>query len=159
MPTCWQSAKEEQMKIVLAGKLRAAFVLAVMTAGGSLSALSHVPAQKTPSADAGAQLLGNWRGDSICQVKPSSCNDEKALYHISCSPDDPNLYLMRMDKIADGKPVTMGTLDYTFDKEKGTLTHEDSRSVWKFTVKGNKMEGTLTIPTKVIYRKISLTKE
>jgi hypothetical protein len=131
---------------------RAAIFTAIFSAGSLV-------VQPGVSADDGAQLLGDWRGESVCQVRPSSCNDEKALYHISRSPDDSFRFVMRMDKIVDGKPVTMGTLDYKYDKEKGTLVHEDARGIWKFTVKGNKMEGTLTLPTGVLYRRISLTKD
>jgi len=30
-----------------------------------------------------SSLTGIWKGTSICQVKPSPCNDEIAVYHIS----------------------------------------------------------------------------
>ena len=50
------------------------------------------------SQTAGDPLVGDWRGDSICVVRPSACVDEKALYHVK-KLDQPNRYSMQADKI------------------------------------------------------------
>jgi hypothetical protein len=102
-----------------------------------------------------AQLTGDWKGDSTCQVRPSPCNDEKALYHLSPSPNHPGHSLMRVDS----KPVTMGTLECSSDSKDGILINENSRGTWKFKVKGNTMEGTLTLASGVLSRWSSLLKE
>src|SRR5882724_11714082 len=88
-------------------------------------------------------LYGNWTGDSICQVKESACHDEKALYILAKS-DTPDKVSITADKVVDGKPVTMGTLDFSYDPKTGVLYAEYKYGIWKLTVKGNKMEGTLT---------------
>ena len=64
----------------------------------------------------------------------------------------------------DGKPEPMGVLDFKYDAEKGTLTSEftrgNTRGVWELTVKGDTMEGTLTIlPDKTIGRHVKVKKE
>jgi hypothetical protein len=106
----------------------------------------------------GAQVLGNWSGQSICQVKNSPCHDEKVVYHITSSKD-PGKVTVTADKIVDGRPITMGSGDYDYDNEKGTLVNESSRGIWRLVIRANTMEGTLTLPDKTLYRRISLTKD
>lgn len=101
-------------------------------------------------------LLGDWTGDSICQVKNSPCHDEKVVYHIS-KGSGPDLVVVNADKIVDGKAENMGTLDFRYDAKAATLVSE-SYGHWVFYIKGNKMDGTLTIANGTLYRKISLVK-
>jgi hypothetical protein len=103
-------------------------------------------------------LAGNWSGESLCQAKNSPCQDEKVVYHISQSRE-PGKVKASADKIVDGKVINMGTIDFTYDKKDGTLVNETSGRVWKFTVKGNTMQGALTLPDKTIYRRVTLKKE
>lgn len=42
-------------------------------------------------------LLGTSKGSSICQVRPSACNDEIAIYHITKGTKT-NIYHMTMNK-------------------------------------------------------------
>jgi len=104
------------------------------------------------------QLAGNWTGESICQVKPSACRDEKVVYHISTG-SDPNHVMVSADKIVDGKAINMGRGKYAYDRTNGTLVNENDGRVWRFTVKGNSMTGTLTMPDKTLYRRVTLRKE
>src|ERR1700748_2549947 len=65
-------------------------------------------------------LYGNWTGNSICQVKESPCHDEEALYIVAKS-DAPDKVRVTADKIVDGKPEEMGTLDFAYDSKTGVL--------------------------------------
>src|SRR5215470_18631628 len=103
-------------------------------------------------------LTGNWSGEFLCQAKNSPCQDEKVVYHISQS-SEPGKVKVSADKIVDGKVINMGTLDFTYDKKDGTLVNETSGRVWRFTVKGNTMQGALTLPDKTISRRVTLKKE
>lgn len=103
-----------------------------------------------------AQFLGDWTGESICQVKDSPCHDEKVVYHIS-KGGGPDLIVINADKIIDGKAVDMGTLDFKYDAKAETLISEQ-HGHWLFHIKGNKMDGTLTTADGTLFRKISLTK-
>jgi hypothetical protein len=119
---------------------------------GTRNSAESIPLQDT------ASLYGNWTGESICQVKESACHDEKALYIIAKS-DTPDKVSITADKIVDGKPVVMGTMDFSYDPKTGVLFAEYKYGVWKLTVKGNKIEGTLTTPDKVVFRRVTLTKQ
>ena len=52
-------------------------------------------------------LIGDWRGESICVVKPSACHDEESLYHVSPVPQKPGAFSLKADKIVNGRPVYM----------------------------------------------------
>jgi len=104
-------------------------------------------------------LIGTWKGTSICQVKPSPCNDEIAAYHIT-KEIKPGIYHMVMNKVVNGKEEDMGVGDYSFSAADKTLTYVDEKRNFsvKFNVKGNTMEGTMLVKN-VIYRIIKLAKE
>src|SRR5258708_26892129 len=100
------------MRMVHWAVLLAAAIVAVSLAyaGQNSSASNAKP------ADSGDSLpLGDWRGDSICVVRESACHDEKSLYHVARLPDKPGWVSIRLDKIVDGKPVTMGAEDCRYD--------------------------------------------
>jgi hypothetical protein len=103
-------------------------------------------------------IVGDWSGDSICQVPGSACKNEKVVYHISMSKEAGKV-TVSADKIVDGYPVNMGTIDFDYDQQKGTLVNSSNRGVWRFKVHGTAMDGTLTLPDATVYRKISLSKQ
>jgi hypothetical protein len=114
-------------------------------------------ARAAPDLDS-AQILGHWSGESICQVKNSPCHDEKVIYHLAKSKE-PGKVNVSADKIVDGSPVNMGSIEFLYDKENRTLISESTSGVWKFMVHGKSMEGTLTLPDKTLYRRVILRKE
>ena len=112
----------------------------------------------------GAKLIGNWTGESICVGNNPACHDEKVVYRISQSPTEPGQLIITMDKIIDGKPETMAVLNFKYDSEKGTLVGEFKNAryhgLWEFTVKGNMMEGTLSLlPARTIGRRVKVKKD
>lgn len=104
-------------------------------------------------------LTGTWKGTSICQVRPSPCNDEIAVYHIS-KGTKPNTYHMLMNKLVNGVEEEMGENDYTFNAADNSLFcyNEKYRIAIKLRVNGNSMEGTLMSASK-LYRIIKLKKD
>ena len=127
-----------------------------------LSAASLTIGQTTPDKNTAADvshLVGNWTGESICQVRPSACHDEKALYKIAKSPDG-STHLVRITacKIVDGREIVMGSSDWNYDPQKGTLQWDGPHGVWKLVVEGKTMRGTLTLPDKTIFRRLTLRK-
>ena len=135
-------------------------LIGVITAmlGNALFAVGHNALGRIEFARDEAQLIGDWTGDSICQVKNSPCHDEKVVYHIS-KGSDPDHVTISADKIVDGKAINMGIGDYRYNRSNGTLLNETEGRAWKFTVKGNTMEGTLTMPDKTVYRRVTLKKK
>ncbi len=103
-------------------------------------------------------LTGAWKGSSICQIRPSACNDEIAVYHITASAK-PGWYHVVMNKVVNGAEEDMAEYDYRYDPAAETLTALDTvrKLTWKFTVKDQTMEGTLSSQGK-IYRVIKLKK-
>lgn len=108
-------------------------------------------------------LAGDWIGESICFGNNPSCHDEKVVYHISVDPSDSTKVKIAADKIVDGKPDPMGVIDLKYDAGKQILTGETQtaryRLWWEFTIKGNIIEGKLSVlPDKTIARRIKVQK-
>ena len=115
---------------------------------------------------AAESLYGDWTGESKCVGSNPYCHDEIVLYHLTRSKNDAAKINLSADKIVDGKPEFMGEFDMTFDPEKMTLTAEftikrtGGRGVWLFSVKGDKMNGTLTVfPENEVGRRISVSRK
>lgn len=107
---------------------------------------------------AGDPLVGDWRGDSICVVRPSACVDEKALYHVK-KLGQPDRYSLQADKIVNGEPVNMGTTDCVFSPEKQTLTCELPKGAVHLALNGARLEGAMTLTDGTLWRNISLAKD
>ena len=103
--------------------------------------------------------IGVWRGESICTSGATTCHDEKVVYYIEAISGKPDLVSIRADKIVDGKAITMGTGPWKYDREKQTLSMEMSQRLWLLTMKGKRIEGTLTLPDDVVFRRMVLTKD
>jgi hypothetical protein len=136
----------------------AVLILAALT-------LPTSPGGASPAMIAGgANLVGNWTGDSICVGPFPACRDEKVIYHIPKAPDAKGTVTITADKIVDGKPELMGVLDFKYDAEKNALTCDfirgNTHGLWEFSVKGDTMEGTLVmLPDKILARRIKLKKD
>jgi hypothetical protein len=112
----------------------------------------------TPTAVFAEGVAGQWRGTSICTIRDSPCHDEQVVYLIS-KPGADGKHKIQMDKIVNGKQEPMGTLDCIYDRSDGIVTCLMDRGVWKFTLSGNKLDGTLTLSDGRLYRNISVTRE
>lgn len=109
--------------------------------------------QKPPEI---SDLVGDWSGTSLCQVKPSACHDENVVYHLSNPHDDK--ITIQADKIVDGKPINMGSGDWTYQKSARELTFQIPRGIWKLVISGDSMDGTLTDPDGTVFRKVRLSR-
>ena len=108
-------------------------------------------------------LIGDWTGDSICAAGNPSCHDEKVIYHVSTPAGETDRVTIAADKIVNRKPEPMGVIDLKYDASKQTLIGETQTAryhlFWEFTIKGNIMEGTLSLlPDKTIARRIKVQK-
>lgn len=102
-------------------------------------------------------LLGDWAGTSLCQVKNSPCHDESVVFHVAPGAAA-GLYKIKADKIVNGQLVNMGDLDFTLNRTTNTLTCVFPNGTWVLVVDKKHIEGTLTTPDRVLYRKLSLSK-
>jgi hypothetical protein len=119
--------------------------------------------QKTPATPSSQAiensrepLDGDWRGSSICLVKPSACRDEEALYQIA--KVEPLRYSLKADKIVDGKPVEMGSADCHFDQSSQALHCEFPKGYLDLTLTDDRLEGAMFLPDKTRWREIKLRK-
>jgi hypothetical protein len=115
-------------------------------------------AQSQPSSTDDSSVIGDWRGNSVCVVRESACHDEDSLYHVTRLAEKPGWFSMKLDKIVDGKPVTMGMQECNYDSTKKSLVCEFPLGVMRFTIQGDKMEGTMTLTDGTLWRKITLKK-
>jgi hypothetical protein len=136
---------------------RVVAVLALIISTGGLR-IAHEARQSPQISDTHAAIVGDWRGESVCVVRDSACHDENSLYHVALVPGKPNVVSLKADKIVDGKPVTMGTGECSHHSLKHTLTCELPKSVMRLTIRGDKMEGTMTLADGTLWRRISLKK-
>ena len=108
-----------------------------------------------------ADPVGEWRGNSICQVRPSPCNDETSSYRIV--RDARGHYLIAMSKLVGTTYEEFGSLDAVFDSATSTLTattydRQRRPAQWRFTLKGDRLDGTVITGDGKVYRRIMLTR-
>lgn len=137
--------------------MKSTLARSLLTLGLALFVMLRTGAQAKSASDA-ADLTGDWHGASTCLVKPSACHDEEALYHIKPSAEKPGVFSVQGDKIVDGKPVTMGTSDCSYDPSRGLLHCDLPRGYVELTLQGGRLEGAMFLPDKTRWREIKLKK-
>jgi hypothetical protein len=105
------------------------------------------------------QVVGVWRGDSVCVSDRSACVDEKVIYYIGVSATSARAVSILADKIVQGQAVTMGTGEWQYDADHHTLTWETPRQTWLLTVTGESIDGTLTLADKTVMRRLTLKRD
>ena len=144
-------------------------LLGIFMLCGFFSAAPASAQQERPNGAQGSEvskLVGNWSGESICVDKEKfpSCNDEQIVYRIVIANGKPNTVTVTADKIVNGKPETMGVLDFVYDAQKRMLTSEFKNSrvhvIFELAVQGSVLEGTLaTLPERTLVRRIKVKKD
>jgi hypothetical protein len=104
-------------------------------------------------------IAGIWRGQSSCEQKESACREETVVYRFPPLQDKPGSFSVSADKIVDGKAVNMGTLEFRYVEDQHALVCEYAQGVWRLSVDGAKMEGTLTRPDGSLFRRVALHKK
>jgi hypothetical protein len=125
----------------------------------TLSGVAQAPNRQAAIDDSPSQIVGTWRGTSECAVKSSPCHDEINVYRFSKIPARPGWFSGTGSKVVDGKEISMGTLNWSYDATSHALRSESSNSTFQLFVEGNKIDGSVTLPDKTVYRRIHLEKE
>jgi methyl coenzyme M reductase gamma subunit len=102
-------------------------------------------------ASAQASAIGIWRGTSICQVRPSACRDEVAVYRFTQVGTGDSLS-MDARKIVNGKEEDMGVLGCIMTNTQ--ITCAIPNGVWHFTVRGDSLTGELRLPDNTKFRDV-----
>jgi hypothetical protein len=113
-------------------------------------------AQPAKPAGGDSGLVGDWRGDSICVVRPSACNDEKALYHFKKISNQPNRFSLRADKIVNGQAEEMGAMECSFAPEENKVICSTAKLVLHLTLSGKNLDGTMNLQDGTLWRNITL---
>lgn len=114
---------------------RFAYLAAIL----SIAFARHMPAQT-----ARPDPVGTWRGTSLCQVRPSACNDESVVFRITRTTAPDSLALDGR-KIVNAAEVEMGVLGCRLDAPSGRLTCPIPNAVWQFTIRGDSLLGELRL--------------
>jgi hypothetical protein len=106
-------------------------------------------------------IVGTWEGTSLCQVRPSPCHDEHAVYHFTRS--GPATYRGVMNKRVAGEEQAMGEMVLRFDERRGELTGTTTDragrpSRWTFTLHGSRFSGRLITADGRLYRLIEVAR-
>ena len=128
-----------------------------------MAGLARGQAQGSGSVD---EIVGTWSGSSVCvdrQAAPA-CKDEQVVYEINASSGKPNTVTAKADRVVDGKRVSMGDLDFTYDAKSKSWTSEfetpQAHALWRIAVDGATMTGTLTLlPSKAVVRRVALRRD
>ncbi len=83
-----------------------------------------------------SDFAGTWHGESLCSSEASACHEEHVVYYIKHVPSRPDLVVIQSDKVVNGKPVTMGTGEWHYDRVGSTLEWRMPQQVWLLKITG-----------------------
>lgn len=112
------------------------------------------------------QLIGLWRGTSLCtdRVAAPACQDETIVYEFKPGTQ-PDTVRWAADKVVNGKRESMGDpLDLTYDTTekcwKVEFTSPRVKVVWRLAVDGRHLTGTARLlPGNETVRKVDARKQ
>jgi hypothetical protein len=103
------------------------------------------------AASAGDQVIGEWRGTSLCtnlKLAPA-CKDETVRYVFTRNDGATNTYHQVADKLVSGTYETMGEMDFVYSAADATWSSElnarnCAKCKWWFRVNPQSLAGGLT---------------
>jgi hypothetical protein len=102
-------------------------------------------------ASAGDQVIGEWRGTSLCTnlERAPACKDEKVRYVFTRNDGAANTYHLVADKLVSGSYEPMGDMDLEFSAADATWSYElnarnCSKCKWWFRLNAKDLIGGLT---------------
>ena len=135
--------------------LPAASLLCFVTSLG----FTQAPGDEAVIRDSQLQITGTWRGNSECVLKNSLCRDEINVYRFSEVAGKPGWFSGVGSRVVNGKEISMGALDWSYDPKKHILRSENSVATFRLVVEGSRIEGSLTLADNTVYRRIHLKKD
>jgi hypothetical protein len=106
-------------------------------------------------------IVGRWEGTSLCQVKPSPCHDEHAVYYMKAA--DPHGYTLDGYKLVSDEEQFMGAIDLTFDAKLNQLDgvimdRAGSPTRLNLVLRGSHLSGSMIQADGTVYRLIEIDK-
>jgi hypothetical protein len=125
----------------------------LLVACGCTLFLSHQPS----AGPSDSSPVGTWRGNSICVVKPSACNDEDSKYRFALAEGTTDRVSLAAAKVVNNKEVPMGTSDCRYNSQKHALDCPlPNETAVHFDVNGSTMTGTMKLRDGALWRRITL---
>ena len=126
-----------------------------------LAGLETAPAAPATAPAPKAEILGIWKGTSICTKVDINefCHDETVVYNFVDVPGQPATVELKAARIVDNTVQPMYGLYVTYRTDQGRWTSEferpQVRGIWAFAVHGDEMTGTATVlPSRTIVRNV-----
>jgi hypothetical protein len=98
--------------------------------------------------------VGEWRGTSLCRLRPSACKDENVVYRITRVNASDTLSLDAR-KIVNGKEEEMGVLECRYAAAGARITCTMPNGVWHFAIRGDSLVGELRLPDNRKFRDVN----
>ena len=140
--------------------MRFAEAMRRLGAAGLLSAAAAFASAAAPKAE----IIGVWRGASVCVKSPEfpACRDESVEYDVSDAPG--GAVHLAAYKFVDGEKAPMGDMDFAYDEKRRSWTSEFQSAryhgLWTFTIDGDALTGTLVdLPSRRKVRDVSARRE
>jgi hypothetical protein len=109
----------------------------------ALVAVGVLACRAPAQAAAGApNPVGVWRGTSLCQVRPSPCNDEVVVYRITRMKASDSLSIDGR-RIVNAQEQEMGILGCRIAALGASFACTIPNAVWRFTIRGDSLIGEL----------------
>jgi hypothetical protein len=100
--------------------------------------------------------VGDWKGESVVVAKGTAAKDETVVWHIAKGVG-PGQLSVSADKILGGRPIRMGPpLAFRYDRARQAMACEYAQGVWDVALKGDRLEGALTLPNGTVLRHVML---
>lgn len=113
-----------------------------------------------------AEVLGRWKGTSICTKIPGNefCRDEVVVYEFMDVASDPDLVKLKAAKVVEGREEPMYELDFRYEAGQRRWTCEFVRprahGVWIYGVRGGELTGTLLLlPDRTVARNVAARRD
>ena len=143
-------------------RARATVVLGLLAAAAPAWAVGAAPAA---AGHAPSEVIGTWRGTSICtdrEIAPA-CKDEVVVYDFTPGTE-PGTVHWKADKVVNGERLFMGEFDTKYDAAEGCWKAEyvspRFTTVWCVVVDGNHLTGSArALPGNQQIRKIDAKKD
>jgi hypothetical protein len=139
------------------GFARELLLVFLLIGGSACAGFAQDTRAQAAAEDVVSQIVGTWRGNSVCTVKDSPCHDEVNVYRFSKLAGRPGSFTGTASKVVDGREIVMGSGEWTYDSEKRVL--ECKAPAIRLVMTENKMEGSLTSANGTVYRRVYLKKE
>jgi hypothetical protein len=114
---------------------------------------SAIARTSTAQAPAPERAVGVWRGESICLVRPSACNDEVVVYRITALKATDSV-TVDARKIVRGEEEEMGVLACRLVPQGGQIICAFPQGTWQFRVRKDSITGELRLRDNTKFRDV-----